>query len=98
VREFIDRTIENAKTDGYVTTLFGRRRYIPELSSSAASVRGFGERTAVNTPIQGTAADMIKLAMVHIHRRLAREGLVSKMILQVHDGLCSRSRKTRSTG
>lgn len=87
VREFIDRTIEDARTNGYVTTLFGRRRFIPELSSNAASVRSFGERTAVNTPIQGTAADMIKLAMIHIHNRLRQEGLSAKMILQVHDEL-----------
>ncbi|HXY55608.1 MAG TPA: DNA polymerase I [Nitrospirota bacterium] len=87
VREFLDRTIQDAKADGYVTTLLGRRRFIPELSSSTASVRNFGERTAVNTPIQGTAADLIKLAMIHIHRRLRMERLHSKMILQVHDEL-----------
>ena len=87
VREFIDRTIQDAKANGYVTTLFGRRRFIPELSSSTASVRSFGEHTAVNTPIQGTAADLIKLAMIHIHQRLQVEHLQSKMILQVHDEL-----------
>ncbi len=87
VREFIDRTIEDAKTSGFVTTLFGRRRFVPELASSTASVRNFGERMAVNTPIQGTAADLIKLAMINIQARLAREGLKSKMILQVHDEL-----------
>jgi len=87
VRAFIDRTIQDAKTNGFVTTLFNRRRFIPELASSSAPVRNFGERTAVNTPIQGTAADLIKLAMIHIHTRLARQGLKSKMILQVHDEL-----------
>lgn len=87
VREFIDGTIQNAKTNGFVTTLFGRRRFIPELSSSSAPVRNFGERTAVNTPIQGTAADMIKVAMLRIHDRLLREGLAARMILQVHDEL-----------
>ena len=87
VREFLDRTIEDAKTNGSVTTLFGRRRFIPELASSIASVRSFGERTAVNTPIQGTAADIIKAAMIHIHRSLAEQGLGSGMILQVHDEL-----------
>jgi len=87
VREFIARTIEDAKTKGYVTTLLGRRRFIPELSSSATAVRNFGERTAVNTPIQGTAADLIKLAMINIQARLKREQLRSKMILQVHDEL-----------
>ena len=87
MREFLDRTIEDAKTNGHVTTLFGRRRFIPELASSTASVRSFGERMAVNTPIQGTAADLIKIAMINIHRRIKEQGLGSKMILQVHDEL-----------
>jgi DNA polymerase-1 len=87
VREFIDHTIANAKKKGFVSTLFGRRRFIPELSSSAVAVRNFGERMAVNTPIQGTAADLIKLAMINVQKRLARENLGSKMILQVHDEL-----------
>ncbi len=87
VREFLDRTIEDAKTKGYVTTLFGRRRFIPELGASTISVRNFGERTAVNTPIQGTAADIIKVAMIHIHKGLVEQGLGSSMILQVHDEL-----------
>jgi len=87
VREFLDKTILDAKIKGYVMTLFGRRRFIPELSSSAVAVRNFGERTAVNTPIQGTAADLIKLAMIQIQRRLYQEKLRSKMILQVHDEL-----------
>jgi DNA polymerase-1 len=87
VREFLDRTIADAKEKGYVTTLLGRRRFIPELASSTAAVRSFGERTAVNTPIQGTAADLIKLAMIHIYRELEERGLKSKMILQVHDEL-----------
>jgi DNA polymerase-1 len=87
VREFLDKTIQDAKKTGFVSTMFHRRRFIPELASSVASVRSFGERMAVNTPIQGTAADLIKLAMINIHARLAREGLRSKMILQVHDEL-----------
>jgi DNA polymerase-1 len=87
VREFINRTIESTKTKGYVTTLFGRRRFIPELASSVVAVRNFGERMAVNTPIQGTAADLIKLAMINIHRRLTEKKMRSKMILQVHDEL-----------
>ncbi len=87
VREFIDQCIDSAKTKGYVTTLFDRRRFIPEIVSSTAAVRNFGERTAVNTPIQGTAADLIKLAMIRIPSRLARQALRSKMILQVHDEL-----------
>ena len=87
VREFLDRTIREAKEKGYVTTLFGRRRFIPEIVSSTAAVRNFGERTAVNTPIQGTAADLIKLAMIRIQARLKKEGLSAAMILQVHDEL-----------
>jgi DNA polymerase-1 len=87
VRAFLDRTIEDAKAKGYVTTLLGRRRFIPELASSAAAVRSFGERTAVNTPIQGTAADLIKLAMIRIQERLRRQDLRAAMILQVHDEL-----------
>ncbi len=87
VREFLDRTIEEARTKGSVFTLLGRRRFIPELASSIAAVRSFGERMAVNTPIQGTAADLIKLAMINIQKRLKREELRSKMILQVHDEL-----------
>ena len=87
VREFIDRTVEQARTTGCVTTLLGRKRYIPELSSSSAPVRGFGERMAVNTPIQGTAADLIKMAMISIHGAIAQRGLRSRMILQVHDEL-----------
>jgi DNA polymerase-1 len=87
VRTFIDRTIEDTKMNGYVMTLFGRRRFIPELASSMVAVRNFGERMAVNTPIQGTAADLIKLAMIHIHARLVQQGLRSNMIIQVHDEL-----------
>jgi DNA polymerase-1 len=87
VREFIDRTIRDARTNGYVSTLFNRRRFIPELASSAVAVRNFGERMAINTPIQGTAADLIKLAMINVQKRLTRDTLGSKMILQVHDEL-----------
>ncbi len=87
VREFINQIISDAKTKGYVTTLFGRRRFIPEIASSTAAVRSFGERTAVNTPIQGTAADLIKLAMINIQSELKQRKLRSQMILQVHDEL-----------
>ncbi len=87
VRDFITGTIEQAKTAGYVTTLLGRKRYIPELSSAAAPVRNFGERMAVNTPIQGTAADLIKLAMITIHRLINERSYGTRMILQVHDEL-----------
>jgi len=87
VKSFIEDTIVKAKEVGYVTTLLNRRRYVPELASEDNSVRQFGERIAVNTPVQGSAADMIKLAMINIQRRLVREGLKAKMILQVHDEL-----------
>jgi DNA polymerase-1 len=87
VREFMDHTVQEARQKGFVTTLFGRRRFIPELSSSSTPVRNFGERMAINTPVQGTAADMIKIAMIRISRRLLKENLRSHMILQVHDEL-----------
>ncbi len=87
VKSFIDNTIARAKEVGYVTTLLNRRRYVPELSSEDNSMRQFGERIAVNTPVQGSAADIIKLAMINIQKRLVREGLKAKMILQVHDEL-----------
>ena len=87
VKAFIDKTIAEAKANGYVTTLFGRRRPIPELRSSEPTQRSFGERVAMNSPIQGTAADVIKLAMLAVHRRLAAEGTGAKMLLQVHDEL-----------
>ena len=87
VKSFIEDTIVKAKEMGYVTTLLNRRRYVPELSSEDNSTRQFGERIAVNTPVQGSAADIIKLAMINIHRRLVREGLKARMILQVHDEL-----------
>lgn len=87
VREYMKTVVEEAKINGYVTTLFGRRRYLPELKSSNFNVRAFGERVALNTPIQGTAADIIKLAMVRVHARLRREGLKARLLLQVHDEL-----------
>ncbi len=87
VRQFIEQTIRSARENGFVTTLLGRRRYIPELASSAPAVRNFGERMAVNTPIQGTAADLIKLAMIHIYNTIQQQDLRSMMILQVHDEL-----------
>ncbi len=87
VKTFIDRTVEEARGLGYVTTLLGRRRYLPELESGNPRDRAFGERTAVNTRIQGTAADIIKKAMVEIARRLAEDGYRSRMVLQVHDEL-----------
>jgi len=87
VKEYMDNIKNEAYEKGYVTTIFGRRRNIPELKSSNFNMRAFGERVALNTPIQGSAADIIKLAMVRVYSRLAREGLRSKLILQVHDEL-----------
>lgn len=87
VRDYIDRSIAQARQQGYVTTLYGRRRMLPDINSRNAVVRGFSERNAINAPIQGTAADVIKLAMVRIFKRFQDEGIRSKMILQVHDEL-----------
>ncbi len=87
VRDYIDRSIAQAREKGYVTTLYGRRRMLPDINSRNAVVRGFSERNAINAPIQGTAADVIKLAMVRIYQRFLQEGIQSKMILQVHDEL-----------
>lgn len=87
VKKFLDKQVENAKKDGYVTTMFGRRRPVPELSSSNFMQRSFGERVAMNSPIQGTAADIIKIAMIRVWKRLKTENLKSRLILQVHDEL-----------
>ena len=87
VTEFMNSTVENGKKDGYVTTLFGRRRYIPELSAKNKMIQAFGKRAAMNAPIQGTAADIIKIAMVKVYERLKREKLDARLILQVHDEL-----------
>jgi len=87
VQDFIQRTIEQAKRDGYVTTLFGRRRPVPEIRASNRQTRSLGERLAVNSVMQGTAADIIKVAMVSAHRRLRDEGRSARLVLQVHDEL-----------
>ena len=87
VRDYMKRVVEEAKEKGYVSTLYGRRRELPELKSSNFNLRSFGERVALNMPIQGTAADIMKLAMVHVDERLRREGLEAKLLLQVHDEL-----------
>ena len=87
VRDYMQRTIQEGKKHGYVETLFHRRRYIPELQSKNAVQRAFGERICMNAPIQGTAADIIKLAMVKVDRRLRREGFQARLILQIHDEL-----------
>ncbi len=87
VKNYIDRVIGQARKDGFVTTLLQRRRYLPDINSRNYNLRSFAERTAMNTPIQGSAADQIKLAMVNIERRLRQDGYDSQMILQVHDEL-----------
>ena len=87
VRRYLDEQVEKAKKNGFVETLSGRRRYIPELKSKNFSVRQFGERVATNAPVQGSAADIIKLAMIDIHTELQRRGLGGRMLLQVHDEL-----------
>jgi DNA polymerase-1 len=87
VRAFIDRTLEEARREGKVKTLFGRVRPIPDINSKNANLRGFAERTAVNTPLQGTAADLIKIAMIRIDAALREQRLKSRMTLQVHDEL-----------
>lgn len=87
IKVFLDKLVQDAKEQGYVTTMFGRRRPVPELKSSNFMQRSFGERVAMNSPIQGTAADIIKIAMNRVHDRLLREGLESRLILQVHDEL-----------
>jgi len=87
VHDYMEKSKEIARQKGYVTTLFGRRRYLPDINSANATVRGFAERNAINAPIQGTAADIIKVAMIHIFNRFKAEGIKSKMILQVHDEL-----------
>ena len=87
VHDYMEQSKEIARRQGYVTTLFGRRRYLPDINSANATVRGFAERNAINAPSQGTAADIIKVAMIRIYQRFKAEGIKSKMILQVHDEL-----------
>ncbi len=87
VKTYMDKCIENAREKGFVETIFGRKRYLPDINSHNANVRGFAERNAINAPIQGSAADIIKIAMVRISKRIAEENLKSQMILQVHDEL-----------
>ena len=87
VHDYMERAKQEARQQGYVPTLFGRRRYLPDINSQNATVRGFAERNAINAPIQGTAADIIKVAMIRIYQRFERENIRSKMILQVHDEL-----------
>ena len=87
VRAYMAQIVEQAKRDGYVSTILGRRRWLPELKSSNHNLRAFGERVALNMPIQGTAADIMKLAMIHVRDRLLAEGLEGRLVLQVHDEL-----------
>jgi DNA polymerase-1 len=87
IRQYLDSMVEFAREHGYVQTIFGRRRYIPELRERNFNIRAFGERTAANSPIQGSAADLIKIAMIRIDRLLRERGLAAKMLLQVHDEL-----------
>jgi len=87
IKTFLDDTVAHAKEMGYVVTLFGRRRPVPELSSSNFMQRSFGERVAMNAPIQGTAADIMKIAMIGVNRRLKEQNLKSRLVLQVHDEL-----------
>ena len=87
VRAWLDKTVDEARQRGFVETLVGRRRYIPELRDRNFSIRSFGERTATNSPLQGSAADLIKIAMIRIHTALKTRKLSTKMLLQVHDEL-----------
>ena len=87
IKAYIEKSVDDAKRNGYAETLFHRKRFLPDINSHNAVVRGYAERNAVNAPIQGTAADIIKVAMINIHNRLKREGLKAQMIIQVHDEL-----------
>jgi DNA polymerase-1 len=87
LKKYMEEVVEQARKDGYVTTLKGRRRYLRDLESRNSMVRSHAERNAINTPIQGTAADMIKVAMIEIHKAIQAQGLGAKMISQVHDEL-----------
>ena len=87
VKQYMADIVEQAKETGYVTTILNRRRYIPELKSQKYAERSFGERVAMNTPVQGSAADVIKVAMVKVHQALKERGLKSRLLLQVHDEL-----------
>ena len=87
IKKFMDSIVEEAKQKGYVETLFHRRRYIPELKSNNYMVRQFGARAAMNTPIQGTAADIMKIAMINVYKKLKEEKLDAQLVLQVHDEL-----------
>ena len=93
VKEYLDKLVSSAKENGYISTLYNRRRPIPELASSNFMQRSFGERVAMNSPIQGTAADIIKIAMIRVNDRLCKEGLKSRLLLQIHDELLIETHK-----
>jgi DNA polymerase-1 len=87
IKEYMDQSIADARRLGYTSTMLGRRRYIPDINSANATTKGFAERNAINTPVQGSAADLIKVAMTNIHREMKARNMRSQMILQVHDEL-----------
>ena len=87
IKNYMDDIVNESKSKGYIDTMFGRRRYIPELKSNNYMVRKFGERVAMNTPIQGTAADIMKIAMINVYKKLKEEKLDAKIVLQIHDEL-----------
>ena len=87
IKDYISKAVDTAREKGYIETEFGRRRYLPDINSRNAVVRGYAERNAVNAPIQGTAADIIKIAMIRVQQRLDAEGCKARMMLQVHDEL-----------
>ena len=94
VDHYLKTTVETAHKDGYTTTMYGRRRYIPELASKNKNLRAFGERVAMNSPIQGSAADIIKIAMLRVHDALNKAGIDARLIMQVHDELVVESAKS----
>ena len=87
IKKYMDKTVEDAAVNGYVSTIYGRRRPVPEINSGNFNRRAFGERVAMNMPIQGSAADIIKIAMINVHRKIKEMNLKSRLILQVHDEL-----------
>ena len=93
VKKYLDKAVEDAKQNGYVSTIFNRRRAMPELTSSNFNMRSFGERVAMNMPIQGSAADIIKIAMINVNNALKEGGYKSRLILQVHDELLIETHK-----
>ena len=87
VQKYMDDAIEHARKKGYVSTIMGRKRYLPDINSRNSTVRGYAERNAINAPLQGSAADIIKIAMIRIHDAIRSKGMRSRMIMQVHDEL-----------